>query len=197
MSPPRIIAIAAHPLVRKGIEAIVAQEFPGASLEFLHGLPDDLVEAELIVYDAEIGNAMDSCFLERMRITSSLKSVLVFNMAAEAGAESRCILSTSLALLSKDADVYEFIAAMQALIIGQPPLPGQTIGMDVFTAKLSRRELEIFSILAQEIPVRIIARRLGISVKTVEAHRESIKNKLGFHSASEVVSAASSWLSSL
>ena len=55
--------------------------------------------------------------------------------------------------------------------------------MDVLTD----RELEVFQLLGQGHTVREVADRLFVSVKTVEAHREHIKQKLKFKNSSELL----------
>ena len=40
----------------------------------------------------------------------------------------------------------------------------------------------------------LIAEKLGVSVKTVESHREHIKNKLALGSHAELVARAANWL---
>lgn len=52
---------------------------------------------------------------------------------------------------------------------------------------LSNRELEVFQLLGEGLGVRQIAENLFISVKTVEAHREHIKQKMNFKSSSELL----------
>jgi DNA-binding NarL/FixJ family response regulator len=52
---------------------------------------------------------------------------------------------------------------------------------------LSDRELEVFQLLGQGLTVREVAERLFISVKTVEAHREHIKQRLNFKSSAELL----------
>jgi DNA-binding NarL/FixJ family response regulator len=52
---------------------------------------------------------------------------------------------------------------------------------------LSNREMEVFQLLGEGLGVRQIAENLFISVKTVEAHREHIKQKLNFKSSSELL----------
>lgn len=52
---------------------------------------------------------------------------------------------------------------------------------------LSDRELEVFQLLGQGQTVREIADNLYVSVKTVEAHREHIKQKMKFKSSSELL----------
>src|SRR5260370_39900460 len=48
---------------------------------------------------------------------------------------------------------------------------------------LSDRELAIFALIAAEQGVGRIAKRLGVSRKTVESHSEHIKLKLGYRNA--------------
>lgn len=61
---------------------------------------------------------------------------------------------------------------------------------------LSDRELDVFRLIGLGQPNREIARALGISVKTVEAHRENIKVKLNVNSAAELAAAAKTWAES-
>jgi DNA-binding NarL/FixJ family response regulator len=52
---------------------------------------------------------------------------------------------------------------------------------------LTDRELEVFQLLGQGRNVRQIADSLFVSVKTVEAHREHIKQKMQFESSAELL----------
>jgi DNA-binding NarL/FixJ family response regulator len=55
------------------------------------------------------------------------------------------------------------------------------------TDRLTPREREIVQLIAEGRTSKEIAARLGVSVKTVEAHRSNLMNKLNLHSASELV----------
>jgi DNA-binding NarL/FixJ family response regulator len=52
-------------------------------------------------------------------------------------------------------------------------------------AALSPRELEVLSLLAREMPDRMIAAELFVSVRTVEGHVARILTKLGVRSRAE------------
>lgn len=52
---------------------------------------------------------------------------------------------------------------------------------------LTPREHEVLTLIAEGAMNRDIAEQLGISVKTVERHRENIMNKLNLHSRTELV----------
>ncbi|MGN6520137.1 MAG: response regulator transcription factor [Dokdonella sp.] len=58
---------------------------------------------------------------------------------------------------------------------------------------LTERETQVFERIGWGEGPRMIARALGLQVKTVDAHRESLKHKLGLRSAIEVREAAAAW----
>jgi DNA-binding NarL/FixJ family response regulator len=53
-------------------------------------------------------------------------------------------------------------------------------------SRLTDRELEVFTLIGQGVSTRQIAERLFVSVKTVEAHRENIKQKLSLRTGTEL-----------
>lgn len=65
--------------------------------------------------------------------------------------------------------------------LAPPPLP------------LTERENEVFVRIGWGHRPRQIAESLGVQVKTVDAHRESVKRKLGIGSAADLQSAAFAW----
>lgn len=52
--------------------------------------------------------------------------------------------------------------------------------------KLTKREGEIFDLIAQGMEIGEIADKLKRSKKTIEAHRETIRKKMGCETASEL-----------
>ena len=60
--------------------------------------------------------------------------------------------------------------------------------------RLSDRELEVFRLLGEGFGTREIAGKLGISVRTIDAHRAHIKEKLGLKDATELVHQAVRWV---
>jgi len=61
-------------------------------------------------------------------------------------------------------------------------------------SRLSDREFEVFQLIACGNDTRATARRLHVSVKTVEAHRVHIKQKLQLKTATALVHYAARWL---
>ncbi len=60
----------------------------------------------------------------------------------------------------------------QGLEPGQPPGEGRS---------LTTRETEVLQLIADGFSNKEIGAELGISVKTVEKHRQQVMNKLGIH----------------
>jgi DNA-binding NarL/FixJ family response regulator len=60
--------------------------------------------------------------------------------------------------------------------------------------ELSNREMHIFQLLGSGLGTRQIAESLGLSVKTVESHRENIKHKLHVSSSRELRVRAAKWV---
>ncbi len=60
--------------------------------------------------------------------------------------------------------------------------------------ELSNREMHIFQLLGSGLGTRQIAQSLGLSVKTIESHRENIKHKLHVGSSGELRVRAAKWM---
>ena len=60
--------------------------------------------------------------------------------------------------------------------------------------RLSDREIEVFELIGRGLGTRDIADRLCVSVKTIDSHREHIKQKLKLASANELVQHATQWV---
>ncbi len=59
---------------------------------------------------------------------------------------------------------------------------------------LSNREVEVYDMIGQGLTVQQIAVRLHLSPKTVETHREKIKQKLNLKSSTELSRRAVQWV---
>jgi DNA-binding NarL/FixJ family response regulator len=86
------------------------------------------------------------------------------------------------AVLAGRIFVSEQISARILENFGTRPTPGfQSVGT------LTDRELEVFELLGQGRSTREIAETLGVSVKTIEAHRVNIKRKVGAKTVPELI----------
>jgi DNA-binding NarL/FixJ family response regulator len=71
---------------------------------------------------------------------------------------------------------------------------GQTLETDSPLTVLSDRELQVFQLIGQGRTTRLIAEALHLSIKTIESHREHIKQKLNLDSSAELAQRATQWV---
>jgi DNA-binding NarL/FixJ family response regulator len=75
-------------------------------------------------------------------------------------------------------------------------LGGQTLQNNSPLDALSDRELEVFRMIGEGRSTRQVAKRLSLSIKTIESHQEHIKQKLTLSSSTELVHRAIEWVES-
>jgi len=131
--------------------------------------------------------------------------VLVYSMHDEALYAERALRAGAHGYVNKSASRDELVAALHDIASGKTAISpalnekllhkaiGHNAGENGVEA-LSNRELEVFEQVGRGLPLAEIAGRLGISVKTVETHRENIKKKLGLTSATELTRYAVAWI---
>jgi DNA-binding NarL/FixJ family response regulator len=75
------------------------------------------------------------------------------------------------------------------------PGGGAGLGTDPID-RLSNRELQVLSLIGRGLSSREAAEALGLSVKTVETHRQSLKRKLNLATNAQLLQYAINWYAS-
>jgi DNA-binding NarL/FixJ family response regulator len=192
----RILLVDDHPMVREGLRArlssvprlLVVGE-AGNAEEALLRLAD--TEPDVVVQDVGLkeGNGIDlvQVMLERQ---PDLR-VLMFSMYETPEYVQRALLAGARGYVLKDAPASEILAAIDAVAAGGTFLsPGVSRCLFRTPAPrpvLSPREREILSGLGRGESSKQIAAALTLSVRTVEAHRQSIKRKLDRAGQAELI----------
>jgi DNA-binding NarL/FixJ family response regulator len=132
--------------------------------------------------------------------------VVVFTMQADAVYAGRCLRAGASAFVNKREPVGTLLRSIREAANGRimvPPMIAAELldgssparsAKDDATTRLTDRELQVFRLAGLGRPTRVIAGQLGVSVKTVESHRENIKNKLNLATHAELVARAAQWL---
>jgi len=133
--------------------------------------------------------------------------VVVLMERADADYVQRVLRRGALACLLKGDPPNELVRSLESALAGSVYLSRQIAAIALRhlagsdeagrrggPAGLTDRELEIFHLIASAKANREIAAILGMSVKTVETHKENIKLKLGVTSAAELSNRAREWL---
>jgi len=193
-----------HPIVRAGVRLL------------LHGLDDFTVCGETgrvdtapeeaaaadpgaVITDLMLGGGRDGLGLvSALRAALPDARLLVFSMHPEHLFAERALQSGADGYLMKGGDLEELKGALLRVAGGDVHLSpamrrhvenARILGprREGALAALTDREMQVYLRIGSGLTNPEIAQELGVSVKTVSAHRENLKVKLGVGSAPELV----------
>ena len=208
----KILIVEDHVVVREGLAALVAREADlemcgqsastADALDLIPRAGPDLVVVDLILKD---GDGLE--LLKSIRARHPQVATLVVSMQDEEIYAERALRAGARGYIMKYSATAEFLDAIRAVLAGRVYVSrkmnsrilhefadGKPAADPHPLGPLTDRELEIFQLIGSGMPTRRIAARLGISPKTVESHRENLKQKLGLNSATALVQAAAAWV---
>ena len=203
----RVLIVADDPLVRAGLAALVAGE-PGCLVVGRAESTDDLALAvetyrpDVLLWDLgwNPGPALEN--LAGVTPVGAPLVVLLPDEAQAAGAWSAgargllprdvqaARLAAGLAAATHGLGVVDptFIAAVAPVMVDAGTASrARSHGSFTLVEELTPRELEVLRLMAEGLPNKTIALRLGISEHTVKFHVNAILGKLGVTSRTEAV----------
>jgi len=187
-----------HALIRAGVRALI-QDMPGYTvvgeasdgaqlLEKFSALQPDIVLLDLSM---KYTGGLDA--LQQLKATYPKSKVLILSMHTDPELIMRALESGAHGYLLKDTTANELEHALTALrnnerylspaiahtVINQALIRSQgPVGAVADTHNLTARQLEILRLIVRGKSTREIAQGLGLSIKTVEAHRSQIMKRL-------------------
>lgn len=190
-----------EPLTRAGwramvdaIEGITVAGESGTAAEAEKAL--DSGRADVILLDVRLDDGAGVEAIQRIRRRSPQTAVVVVTSADRPDAARRSLEAGAVAYLSKTDTPEDLAAAIEAAAEGrnyrQPSL-AEMLKRDpepTLEGEISDRERDVLRLLALGHTNKEIARRLYLSVRTVETHRASLLRKLGASSRADLVAYA-------
>lgn len=208
----RILIVDDHPIMRQGLAQLIAQE-PGLAVcgeaEDAHGALQAIgrLHPDVAIVDIALkeGNGLE--LIKDIKIRYPELAVLVLSMYDESIYAERCLRAGARGYVTKAEASSRVIEALREVLRGGVyvtqqmaskmlrKLVGGDPNLDSFPMdRLSDREFQVFELIGQGLQGREIAKKLTLSVKTVDAHRENIKKKLDLASATELLIYAVQWV---
>ncbi len=213
MEPVRVLIVADDPLVRAGLAALLngqpeitvvgqADSRGDLSREVSVFQPDTVIwdlgwPAPERLPTREPASEVQTLADKAIPSTAELERLLVPVLAllVDAGHAADAWMAGARGLLPRDSRAEVLVAALQALaeglVVVDPAWTASLSSRDQAGAggaeELTPRELEVLQLLAEGLPNKAIARRLGISDHTAKFHVNSILSKLGAQSRTEAV----------
>lgn len=205
MNDLRVLIVAADPLARAGLAALLTDQAGciivgqvAEEADLMYAL--DVHRPDVIIWDLGWEGTLASSpshptGLEGLAELADAGPPVVAllpdeNQAVEAQ------MAGARGLLPRNTNAKRLVAALtavaQGLVVLDPSLAGSIPGARALIAsplneELTPRELEVLGLVAEGLPNKAIARRLDISEHTVKFHVNAVMGKLGAQSRTEAV----------
>jgi DNA-binding NarL/FixJ family response regulator len=190
MTPIRVLLVDDHPVVRAGLAGLLSAtddlEVVGeaADGEAALAIAADAVP-DVVLMDISMPG-LDGVTATRRLLDSGFPgAVVMLTSYADRARVTDALGAGAVGYLLKDSEPGDVLAAIRSAASGHAPidprvagalLPGRT---PVPGADLSNREREVLSLVAEGLANKQIARRLGITERTVKVHVGNVFRRIG------------------
>ena len=207
----KLMIVDDHPIVRRGLAELLARELEIEVREGTDNVADALAAVEaflpdLVVVDMSLNNCSGIDVIAQIKARYPDVKTLVWSMFDEKIFAERALQAGAMGYVNKREPIENMVHAVRQVFQGNIYLSphmttrllhracggGTSEGDPV--QKLSNRELEVFQMLGNGMTTKQIGRKLDLSPKTIEAHRENIKTKLDLKNAAELNRRAIQWM---
>lgn len=215
--PARLLVVDDHPLVRAGLAHLLASEPDLEICAEASGVEDAIAALaaaredpagppDLAVVDVKLPDGSGLDLVRELVAGSPALPILVVSVHDELLFAERALRAGARGFINKQESADELVRAIREILAGGTWLSvsirerwkrrGGDPAAPTFPPSeldLSDRELQVFALIGHGAPTSEIARRLDLSVKTVESYREKIKLKLGLDNGNELMRRAVAW----
>ena len=195
----RLVIVDDHPLVRHGLRARLSL------VPYLHVVDeaasgDDALELaateeiDLMLLDVGMRGMNGIELASELRVRHPAIKVVMLSMYDNREYVLSAVRAGARGYVLKESPTEDVVSAIDAVWAGGTYFCKQ-VARTVMTnnaraPQLTGREHEVLLLLAHGSSNKIVAKELGISVRTAETHRLSLRRKLGVDSASELLKIA-------
>lgn len=205
-SARRLLAVDQHPIVTSGLELLLRSQpdlhFCGAAQTARSAMNQVLAKAPaLIVTGLRLPDSNGLEFIKNLTALSPA-AILVLSSLDERIHAERVLHAGARGYIMKNADPSDLLRAIRKILSGQiylsdalssqfvEAVAGRRNPARFSLSALSDREFEVFCFLGEGSGTREIAKRLRLSIKTIETHRLHIREKLRLTTHAELIKMA-------
>lgn len=203
----RVLLVDDHPIVRHGLKRMMDTEpdievcgeaaSEAQARQAIRELQPDIVIVDLALQEGDGLELVRSVHAHHPDLP-----MLVLSMYDETIYAERLLAEGASGYIMKQAAADQLLNALRAVLRGERYVSEQLAqslrvrdrgeGSDP-VGRLSNRELQVLNLVGRGVSSRDIAAELGLSVKTIESHRQSIKRKLNLATNSQLLQYAMNW----
>ncbi len=213
-APVRLLVVDDHAIVRHGLALLLSRhkEFAvaaeaGGKAEALAALAEHKLDAAIIDLTLKDGSGLD--LIRDLRTRAPGLPCLVLSMHDEMEYAEKALRAGALGYVMKENADEVIVDALRTILRGEvyasPDVSARLLRQAVAAPggrgetgvdSLTDREREIFQCLGQGLTTKKIAEQFGLSARTVEVHRASIKRKLACEDTAQLLREAVRWVES-
>ncbi|HLJ11598.1 MAG TPA: response regulator transcription factor [Planctomycetaceae bacterium] len=208
----RILIVDDHPLVREGLIGLLSAQDDFVICGEASGVAEArrLVAAakpDVAIIDLTLADGTGIELIKELKAKMPQLKLLVLSMHEESLFAERVMRAGAMGFVSKHEASRTIIQAVRTVLTGKiylSPNMTELVVQRAFIAgadlsrppvdRLTDREMEVFELIGQGLSSRQIAVKLEVSPKTVETHREHIKDKLEVSTSTELTRYAVQWV---
>ncbi len=188
----QVVLLDDHAILREGIKFLLNKEADihvCAECELPSQLEPLLLahQPNVLIIDLNMPEGGGFPLLERIRPLYPDLKIIVLSMHENPGFVSKALSYGANAYLTKTQAASELILAIRTVMTGNRYVSSDLVGLqNTHSPQLSARELEALKGLLQGKIPKVLALELGITDKTLYAHRANIMQKLQVRSLAEL-----------
>lgn len=209
----RVLIVDDHPAVREALAVRIGRQ---SDLEVC-GEAADLSEAlrllantqpDVVVVDISLKTGCGIDLIGRIKARNEKVRMLVWSTHSESLYAERALRAGALGYVNKDQATDKIVEGIRRVLEGKVYLSDamvermlhRTVGEECAEisrsplAALANRELEVFRLIGQGVKTVDIAKRLHLSIKTIETYRDRIREKLDLRDGTELTHYAVQWV---
>ena len=200
-----------HPLVREWLTNLIHQQpdlvVCGESEDAPHALQAITeMKPDVAIVDISLKQGSGIELIKNLKVAQPGLAVVVLSMHDERIYAERAFRAGARGYIMKSETAKKVITVIRQVLAGKIYMSASMLA--VFAEKfvdgrmpasgplveqLSDRELEVFQLLGKGCETRLVAERMNVSMKTVQAHCAHIKEKLKLSNAAELLREAVRW----
>ena len=201
-----------HPIVVEGLKKLIdsqedmqvigsAEDANTALLQIAKLKP------EIVILDITLKDRSGVDLIKKLEATHEGIQIIVYSMHDENVYAERCLRAGAMGYVMKAEQPTRVIQGIRQIASGSFFFSAALLGSIVSGGStrggasrgeparmLSDRQLEIFEMVGRGCDSHSMAEKLGLSAKTVDAHKANIRQKLGLASARELLMEAVRWV---
>ena len=207
----RVLILDDHPIIRQGLMQLINQqedlEVCGEAANADQAFAAlETVKPDIVIVDISLDGPNGIEFIKAAKEPYPEMLFLVHSMHDETLYAERALRAGARGYIMKQEATEKVMVAIRRVLSGgiyvsekmeakmlYRMIDSKTNKTISSIERLSDRELEVFQLIGQGNGTRQVARILHLSVKTIEAHRAHIKEKMDFRNATELVHHAIQW----